>query len=726
MLDTSQDAALTLGDPGTSTTPSSLSDPAPINRELSWLDFNARVLHLASEADNPLLERVKFLAISETNLDEFVMKRVGGLMRQIRSGVARRSPDGRTPGETLDAIRLRIAAMQRDQAAIYTADLLPALRNVGVELLTPEQLHEEERRRLAAWARASVYPVLTPLAVDPGHPFPFISNLSVSLGVMLEHPERKERLFARVKSPSMLPRWVDVDRPGEPIEGRQRLRLIRLRDVLVHNLADLFPGMRIVAVMPFRLTRNADIEHEAEGADDLLAAVEEEMRERRFAEPVRLETGEHPNPELLSFVVREIGLDERDVYRRPGCLHFADLFEIAAIDRPDLHYPPHRPVVPARLADDEADIFSIVRQGDLLVRHPYESFAASVERFIRTASHDPATLVIKQTLYRTSRDSPFVPELIRAAEAGKQAACLVELRARFDEVANMEIAQQLEDAGVHVAYGVLGLKTHAKMALVVRQERDAPNRLRAYAHIGTGNYNSLTAQQYTDVGLLTCDPDITADVVDLFNYLTGRSLKRDYRCLLVAPANMRRRFLELIDAEIHHARSGAPARIVAKMNALQDEEIIHKLYDASRAGVQVDLLVRGFCCLRPGVADASERIRVVSVVGRFLSHSRIYHFAQGREDPLEGEWLIGSADWMHRNLDARVEAVVPVRDQTLRARLHEIVQAKLRDCRGGWELLPSGRWRKRLPPPDAPPDSPERLGAYEWLLRRAEEDAASR
>jgi len=714
----------TAGDEGVDTAPhSERAAPQPINREFSWLDFNARIMQLAMEEDRPLLERVKFLAISESNLDEFVMKRVGGLMRQIHAGVTQRTPDGRSPTETLDAIRLRITRMQVDQALCYRDQLLPALHDAGIDLLALDDLSTTEIERLSDWSEACVHPVLTPLAVDPGHPFPFISNLSVSLGVMLEQPDHPEHLFARVKSPSMLPNWVDVDNPGDPIEGRQRLRIIRLRDVIAANLDDLFPGMRIVAVTPFRLTRNADVERDEEGADDLLSTVAEEMKQRRFAEPVRLEVLENPNPELLAFVIDEIGLNQRDIYERCASLHFIDLYQIAAIDRPDLKDAPVRPVVTPRLADVEADIFSIIRQGDVLVHHPYESFAASVERFIRAAANDPDVLVIKQTLYRTSKNSPFVPEMIRAAEAGKQVACLVELRARFDEVANMEIAQRLEDAGVHVAYGVIGHKTHAKMALVIRREPDAPNGIRAYVHIGTGNYNSRTALLYTDVGLLTCDADITADVIDLFNYLTGRSLKRDYRKLLVAPVSMRAGFSALIDREIEIARAGGAARIIAKMNALQDEDIIHRLYDASCAGVKVDLLVRGFCCLRPGVKGASDNIRVISVVGRFLAHSRIFYFSAGEKDPALGDWLIGSADWMYRNLDARVEAVVPVESKPLRAKLFEIVDAKMRDHKGGWTLLPSGKYRKTALPKDVDANSPEAMGSFDWLMRQAVEEA---
>ncbi|TVQ64692.1 MAG: polyphosphate kinase 1 [Phycisphaerales bacterium] len=693
-----------------------------LNRELSLLEFNRRVLHQATDARTPLLERVKFIAIFASNLDEFFMKRVGGLKRQVASGVSVRSPDGRTPQEQLQAIRSVVVELQDLAAKTLDNDILPALREAGIELVRYNDLGPDDRARVEDWYRVSIFPVLTPLAVDPGHRFPFISNLSESLGVMLSAGERDETHFARVKIPDVRGRWVNADDPGAelaPPTAGLPLRLVSLEDIIRNNLDDLFPGMKIHEVMPFRVTRNADIDHDAEDADDLLETVETEMKQRRFARAVRLEVNVHPSPSILQFVVDELDLHPHDVYERGGLLEYSDLFEIASIDAPQLHDTPWKPAVPARLEDEDADIFSVIRAGDMLVHHPYESFGVSVERFLRAAARDPRVLAIKQTIYRTSADSPFVPELARAAESGKQVACLVELRARFEEMANVQRAQMLEKAGVHVAYGVMGLKTHAKISLVVRREPDAPGGLRCYGHIGTGNYNSRTAELYTDLGLLTCEPLLMQDIVELFNYLTGRSLKRDYNKLLVAPIGMRTGFYDLIDHEIEIARAGGAGRIVAKMNALDDQGVTEKLYEASSAGVKIDLIVRGFCCLRPGVPGLSENIRVRSIIGRFLEHSRVYHFGDGQAEPHEGKWYMGSADWMHRNLDYRVEAITPIESTDARKRLWTMMDAMLRDRRCAWTLNPDGSYSQLQPSPDDAPDSLEALGAFEWLMRLA-------
>jgi len=686
------------------------ADVKLLNRELSWLEFNRRVLTLATDDRTPLLERVKFLAIFGSNLDEFVMKRVGGLKQQVEAGVAARSFDGLSASEQLTLIREEIVRLQTEQATCFEEQLIPLLAEQGVEVVRYEDLTESERQYVDNWFRNDVFPLLTPLAVDPGHRFPFISNLSTSIGVLLKHPEHPEQLFARVKIPSTIPRWV----PVSDQETDYSVRVVNLPDLVRFNLDELFPGMRIQDVMPFRLTRAAEQERDDEDNDDLMEAIEEELRQRRFAPAVRLEVWPDASPEILAVVLEELNLDPTDVYKRPGPLDYSGLMRVAELNRPELKYRPWTPITPPRLADTESDIFSIIRQGDLLVHHPYESFATSVERFLASAASDPRVLAIKQTLYRTSPDSPFVKELMRAAERGKQVACLVELRARFDEFANIQVAQRLEKAGVHVAYGVVGLKTHSKTSLVVRQDSDG---LRCYSHIGTGNYNSKTARLYTDVGLLTCDPDITDDVVELFNYLTGRSLKRDYNQLLIAPVSMRRRFVELIEREMEIARSGGPARIIAKMNALQDVDIIETLYEASRAGVEIDLVVRGFCCLRPGVPGMSDNIRVISVVGRFLEHSRIFHFGAGMEDPVDGEWYLGSADWMYRNLNNRVEAVTPILARSARSKLHTILRASLLDHCNAWDMMPDGSYVQRMPPEEGDPESPQTLGTFETLMR---------
>lgn len=699
-----------------------------LNREVQWLRFNKRVLEMAQDPRNPLLERVKFLAIFHNNLDEYFMKRVGGLKRQVAASVMRRSNDGMTPGEQLDAIR-RICIDLLDQSAqCYEHDILPTLSKHGVQVISIDDATPDERSRVEQWFRRSVFPVLTPLAVDPGHRFPFISNLSISIGVMVSSPDRAdESLFARIKVPNAIPRLVRADDPAAPLTSPtadKPLRLVYLTDVIRTNLDDLFPGMTIQQVMPFRVTRNADIEHDAEDADDLLDTIESELKQRRFARAVRLELNEKPDPAFLEYLVEGLTLHPGDVYERRGPLDFTALFQIASLAMPEHRFPSWTPVPPPRLADEDTDIFSVIRRGDLLVHHPYDSFSASTERFIRAAARDKDTLAIKQTIYRTSADSPFVPELARAAENGKSVACLVEVRARFDEMNNVERAKELEKHGVHVAYGVVGLKTHTKIALVVRKEVDAPGGLRCYAHVGTGNYNSRTAELYTDLGLMTCDPDITEDVIDLFNLLTGRSRKRDWKRLLVAPTTMKKRFLEMMDREIEIARSGGNGRIKAKMNQLEDGAIIDKLYEASRAGVRIDLIVRGFCCIRAGVPGMSENIRVLSSMGRFLEHSRIFHFGAGKDDPLEGEWYMGSADWMYRNLEHRVEATTPVLDVAARRKLHEILEADLSDHRDVWEMQPDGSYVQRRPPEGADPTSPVVIGSFSYLMQKTHQDAA--
>ncbi|MEZ6317351.1 MAG: polyphosphate kinase 1 [Phycisphaerales bacterium] len=710
-----------------------------LNRDLSWLEFNRRVLAQALDTTSPLLERVKFLAIFASNLDEFFMKRVGLLKRRRAAGGfgSQARPGELAPDRTLAEIRRIVLEMQDLQERCFAEDVRPALARAGIHILDYTDLSEHERHTVDAWFNANVFPVLTPLAVDPGHRFPFISNLSENLGVLLEPADpsatrhgspNPHHLFARVKIPTMLPQFVRLDtldtapgaEPAPPDASARSVRLVPLDEIVRHNLDELFPGLRIIDVLPFRITRSAAIEVDDEEVEDLLEQVETEIRARRFASALRIQVGPNPNREILGFVMDELDLRDDDVYERVGPLAYADLFEIASLDRPDLKDKPWKPVVPRALPADETSIFDRIAERDILVHHPYESFEDSVERFIAEAARDPDVLAIKQTLYRTSRDSPFVDSLIEAATEGKQVACLVELRARFDEETNVNFARQLEAAGVHVAYGVVGFKTHCKCSLVVRREREgARATIRTYCHIGTGNYHPGTAQLYTDLGLFTRDPAITSDVVRLFNALTGHTANTEYQRLLVAPDTLRPGFNDLIDAEIANARAGKPARIVAKMNSLEDRKITDRLYDASQAGVQVHLYVRGFCCLRPGVPGVSDNIAVTSVIGRFLEHSRIFHFADGHDDPLDGRFLIGSSDWMYRNLNNRVEACAPVDDRDARARLWNILEILRRDRRSAWRLTPAGVYDKLAPPEGADPASPEALGTFAALMADA-------
>jgi polyphosphate kinase len=680
-----------------------------LNRDLSWLEFNRRVLHEALDPRTPLLERLRFLGIFTSNLDEFFMKRVGGLKRQMATNLGAPTPEAEAMGQ----IRAAVLPMMRQQSVAYLREIKPALADNGIALLGWRELTDSERDQATAFFRANVFPVLTPLAVDPGIPFPFISNLSTSLGVVLHHPESHENLFARVKVPEVLPKWLRV---GDTSAGAP-MRFVSLLELIRHNLQDLFPDMAIADVMTFRVTRNADIERDEEDADDLLELMEEEVKQRRFAKVVRLEVSAEANPWMLDFLTRELEMTPDDIYETQSEIDFDDLRMIAELNVPGLRYEPWTPIVPPVLADEDADMFSIIHSGDVLVHLPYESYSASVERFIRTAAADPKVLAIKMTVYRTGEHSAIIPSLIRAAEAGKQVVCLVELKARFDEERNIHIASALEKAGVHVVYGIVGLKTHSKSILVVRQDLDG---IRSYVHLGTGNYHPQTAKLYTDLGLFTCDPDIAHDAIELFHYLTGRSLKRDYRKLLVAPVNMKDRFLAMIEREIEHQKAGRPAQILAKMNSLEDRKVCRALYRASQAGVPIDLIVRGFCTLRPGVPGMSENIRVQSVIGRYLEHSRIFYFRNGAAADLDGEFFIGSADWMYRNLQARVEAIAPVQRRPLRQRLWEILQIMLHDRRSAWDMHPDGSYTQRTPR-----DASEELGTQQTFMAMARQAAAT-
>jgi polyphosphate kinase len=666
-----------------------------LNRELSWLEFNARVLHEAFDERNPLLERLKFLAIFATNLDEFYMVRVAGLRRQLAAGVSAPAADGLTPQAQLAAIEEGVRELLAQQRRCLHDLLLPALAREDIRLVRMEELAPEEWSLLDDFFEAQVFPVLTPLAVDPGHPFPYISNLSLSLAVCVRDPAEGEEHFARVKVPKSLPRWVAF--------GRER-QFVPLEQVIGANLPSLFPGMEVLSWHAFRLTRYNDLElSNLDDSEDLLASVEKQVFERRFGEVVRVEVQDGMPPALSALLLEELRdesgpealpLTERDLQTAGPLLELGDLMTIAQLDVPALRDPPLTPRTPPELRDPTRSIFNVMRERDILVHHPFDSFAASVEEFLTAAARDDLVVAIKLTLYRTSGDTAIVRALTEAAQRGKQVAVLVELQARFDEAANIGWARTLEDYGVHVAYGLEGLKTHSKTALVVR--RDPDGLLRRYVHVGTGNYNSKTARLYTDIGLLTVRSPIAADLSDLFNLLTGFSRQRSYRRLLVAPANMRARFLELIAREIAHARAGRPAYVVAKMNAIVDPELIGAVYEASRAGVAVDLVVRGICCLRPGVPGLSERVRVVSIVGRFLEHSRIFYF-HNDGDP---EYFIGSADWMPRNLDRRVEAIAPVEDHRLQRRLRSLLAVCLNDNRQAWDLMPDGEYVQRQPGPE--------------------------
>jgi polyphosphate kinase len=663
-----------------------------LNRELSWLAFNARVLHEASDPRVPLLERLKFLAIFSSNLDEFFMVRVGGLRRHLASGVSHPLADGMTPAEQLAAIRAQVSLLLEERRSAL-GTLLRELEPRGVRLVGMDELTVAEQQAIDERFESQIFPVLTPLAVDPGHPFPYVSNLSLSLAVEVRDPEHGSMHFARVKVPQRLSRWIAI--PGRPFQ------FVPIEQVIGANLEALFPGMEIVGWHAFRVVRYSDLEFtNLEDPDDLLATIEERVFERRFGEVIRLEVQDDMPVHLRTLLLEELRdadvgvrgtLQREDIDEAGHLLHMSDLLELSLLDLPELRDPPFTPNIPVELRDHDRSIFDVIRERDLLVHHPFDSFPATVERFLQSAALDENVLAIKLTLYRTSGDTAIVRALTEAAERGKQVAVLIELKARFDEVNNISWARTLEDYGVHVAYGPTLLKTHTKIAMVVRREADGS--IRRYVHIGSGNYNSRTARLYTDVGLFTCSPSIGADVSDLFNSLTGISRQRLYRKLLVAPANMRDRFIELIDRERAHARAGRGGRIVGKMNALVDVEAIEALYRASEAGVDIDLIVRGICCLRPGLPGVSANIRVRSIIGRFLEHSRIWQFGNAGED----EFYIGSADWMPRNFLRRVEAVAPVEAPHLQARLRSLLETLLEDNRQAWLLDAAGRWSQTVP-----------------------------
>ena len=678
------------------------------NRELSWLEFNRRVLNEALDPRTPLLERLKFHGIFSSNLDEFFMVRVAGLQSQVDAKVSKLTPDGRTPQQQLDDIRDRLIPIVTEQHHHFETELRPLLADRGIYLLDYIDLDSEQRTHLRRFFEEQIFPVLTPLAVDPGHPFPYISNLSLNLAVVVKDPETKKEYFARLKVPKVLPRFVRLpDSLWNSNSDTPTIWMgVPLEQVVAHNLDGLFPGMNILEYHPFRITRHANLEVEEDEADDLMLAIEEELRKRRSGgSVVRVEVQSTLPDGIREMLIREMELKPSDVYEVEGLLGLGDVMSFMSLPLPKLKDVPWSWVVPPRLRrlnlesssgkETKGDFFAEIRdRGDLLVHHPYQSFTASVQHFITQAARDPDVLAIKMTLYRTSGDSPAIAALVTAAENGKQVAVLVELKARFDEENNIIWARTLEQSGVHVVYGLVGLKTHTKIAMVVRREDD---RIRRYVHIGTGNYNPKTAKLYTDLGLFSCDDDLGADLTDLFNYLTGYSRQKSYRKLLIAPVNMRERMLSLIRQEIQHVEEGKDGRIVAKMNSLVDREIIATLYEASQAGVKIDLIVRGICCLRPGVKGVSENIRVISIVGRFLEHSRIFYFQNGGDEKV----YIGSADWMPRNLNRRVEAITPIERPELAKDLQEILGVMLSDNRQAWELQPDGTYIQRRPPEES-------------------------
>jgi polyphosphate kinase len=690
-----------------------------LNRELSWIEFNSRVLHEAMDSRTPLLERLKFMGIFSSNLDEFFMVRVAALQQQVEAKVSQLAFDGRTPTQQLDDISFSLRPLVIQQHQHFQKVLRSQLTNHGVYILDYIELNQKQRNYLDNYFEEQIFPVITPLAVDPSHPFPYISNLSLNLAVLIKNPETEEEFFARVKVPKVLPRFLplppelSIQHNGKPATWTG----IPLEQAIAHNLESLFPGMNIQEYHTFRITRDADLGLEEDEADDLLLAIEQELRKRRVGgTPVRLEINPQTPEAVRSRLLQDLELDDTDVYEVEGLLGLRDLMYFMSLPLPNIKDKPWQSVVPSRLQrirepivnpdlmeiEEGKDFFAVIRDRDLLLHHPYQSFTASVVKFITHAAHDPDVLAIKMTLYRTSGDSPIVNALIAAAENGKQVSVLVELKARFDEENNIYWARRLESVGVHVVYGLVGLKTHCKTVLVVRREKD---RIRRYVHIGTGNYNPKTARLYTDFGLFSCRDELGADLTDLYNYLTGYSRQKSYRQLLVAPVNMRDRFLGLIQREIENAQNGASGRIVAKMNSLVDPQIIASLYEASCVGVQIDLIVRGVCCLRPGIKEVSENIRVISIIGRFLEHSRIFYFYNKGQE----EIFIGSADWMPRNLDRRVEAIVPILDPDIAKDLQEVLGIMLADNRQAWELQPDGSYVQRRPGQDCPESNSQQV-----------------
>lgn len=696
-----------------------LSDPQYyISRELTWLEFNNRVLHEAMDERTPLLERLKFMGIFSTNLDEFFTIRIASIAQQIEAKVTQLTSDGRTPIEQLDVTSARVKELVTQQHQHFEKVLRPAMLEQGIYLLDYFELNQEQCNYLQTYFEEQIFPVLTPLAVDPGHPFPYISNLSLNLAVSIEHPDTKEELFARVKVPKVLPRFINLPPELHVVDKNNPLQVYRdksqvwagipIEQLIAHNLESLFPGMNIQDCFTFRVARNADISVAEDEADDLLLAIEDGLQKRRIGgSVVRIEVDETMPVQIREMLKEELEITDRDIYEVNGMLGLGDLMSFLALPVPELKDPHWNAVIPAYLrrfkpGEEGGNFFNAIAQKDFLVHHPYQSFSDTVERFITCAANDAKVLAIKMTLYRTTGDSHILKSLIQAAENGKQVSVLIELKARFDEQNNINLARKLEQAGVHVVYGLVGLKTHTKVVLVVRRENE---KIRRYVHIGTGNYNAKTSKLYTDVGLFSCRPELGADLTDIFNYLTGYSQQKSYRKLLVSPVNARESFERLIQQEIDHCHAGGTGRIVAKMNSLVDPQTIVKLYQASQAGVSIDLIIRGMCCLRPGIPGVSENIRVVSIIGRFLEHSRIYYFYNGGDPTI----FIGSADWMARNLDRRVEVITPIDDPDISKDLQEILGIMLADNRQAWDMQTDGSYIQRRPHPGTEEQSTQQI-----------------
>jgi polyphosphate kinase len=659
-----------------------------INRELSWLEFNRRVLALAESENTPILEKLKFCEIYVSNLDEFFMKRVGGLKNQEESKRDFFSVDGRTPSEQLLEIKKMVSKANADISNLFNDKIIPTLRSNGIHLLKWTELKKNEKDYLKEYFEENIFPILTPLGIDSGHPFPYISNLSKSLGISLLKKKKKgkgpSRLFVRVKIPSNIPAWISI-----PTTAKNESKFINIDEVIINNIQRMFSGMKIEDIVLFRITRNSDFEKDDEDTEDLMEHVEAGIKERKFAPVVRLEHVVKNNSWVLKYLCDQLEVSEDDTYSMPGIVLFTKFEPIYRLERPELKFQPWEPPTPIDLFDEKKNIFSSIKKTDKLFHHPYENFSDTVEKFIRTSAVDPKVLAIKLTLYRTDSKSKIIDDLIYAAEKGKQIACVIELQARFDEENNILMAQRLEKVGIYVVYGMVGLKTHSKMALVVRKDKSG---LRSYVHIGTGNYNSHTSKFYTDFSLFTSNKKITSEVHELFNELTGIHTNKKITELLVAPVNMKKRFLELIKREMAHKKAHRPAKIIAKMNSLEDIDIIQSLYNASQAGVEINLIVRGFCCLRPGVPKLSENIKVISIIGRFLEHSRVYFFQNGKADPLEGDFYIGSADWMYRNLINRFEVITPIQNIKNRKKLWHVLRVNLDDFSTCWVLKKNGKY----------------------------------
>ena len=699
-----------------------------LSRELSWLEFNRRVLHEATDPRTPLLERLKFLGIFSANLDEYFMVRVAITKQKVELSINQRTPDGLTPREQLSAISERLRPMFSQTHSYFQGELRPTMRDRGIYLFDYAELSAEQSNYLDSYFTEQVFPVLTPLAVDSGHPFPYISNLSLNLAVEIQEKESAEPHFARVKVPKVLPRfvplpealwpdsvWPAVDAESaadDDDERRCHWAGVPMEQIISHNIAALFPGMDIKSCSAFRITRNADLDVEEDEADDLMMAIEQELRKRRLGgSVVRMELEAGMSPAMKSTLMSQLKIQDDDVYEVKGLLGLADLMSLLGLPLPELQDTPWKPIIPTSwkhaIQKEGGDIFALIRRRDRLVHHPYHAFSGTVQAFITQAATDPDVLAIKMTLYRTSGDSPIVNALIKAAEHGKQVVALVELKARFDEENNINWARTLERSGVHVVYGLVGLKTHTKVALVVRREKDT---IRRYVHIGTGNYNPKTARLYTDLGLMSCRPELGTDLTDLFNYLTGYSRQQTYQKLLIAPMSLRQQMTAFIQHEAKLAKDGQPGRIIVKMNALVDPKIITELYKASQAGVEIDLIIRGICCLLPGIEGVSENIRVVSVIGRFLEHSRIFYFQNEGADP---RYYIGSADWMPRNLDRRVEALVPIEEPSLRKQLDDLLEICLKDNRQAWTMQPDGTYVQRQP------EKGDKRSTHKMLMKKA-------